>query len=67
MALDDFKGLVATSATISSSIVLLTGIAVCNAFLKSGTTGDATSVTFVSRKSDNWIVSLSGNYASMYL
>ena len=52
MALEDFKDLVATSATISSSIVLLTGVAVCNAFLKSGTTGDATSVTFVSTKSD---------------
>ena len=52
MALEDFKDLVATSATISSSVVLLTGVAECNAFLKSGTTGDATSVTFVSRKAE---------------
>ena len=48
MALEDYKDLVATSATISSSIQFLTGIAVCNAFLKKGSTGDATAATFVS-------------------
>ena len=48
MGLDDFKEVVATTATITSSVQLLTGIAVCNAFLKKGTTGDATAVTFVS-------------------
>ena len=48
MALEDYKDVVATSATISSSIQFLTGIAVCNAFLKKGSTGDATAATFVS-------------------
>ena len=48
MGLEDYKDLVATSATISSSIQFLTGIAVCNAFLKKGSTGDATAATFVS-------------------
>ena len=48
MGLEDYKDLVATSATISSSIQFLTGIAVCNAFLKKGNTGDATAATFVS-------------------
>ena len=50
MALEDFKDLVATSATLSSSVVLLTGISVCKAFFKNGTTGEATAITFVSRK-----------------
>ena len=48
MGLEDFKEVVATTATISSSVQLLTGVAVCNAFLKKGTTGDATAITFVS-------------------
>ena len=49
MALEEFKDIIATSATISSSIQLLTGIAVCNTFLKKGTTGESTSATFVSK------------------
>ena len=48
MGLEDYKDVVATSATVTSSVQLLTGIAVCSAFLKKGTTGDATAVTFVS-------------------
>ena len=47
MVLEDFKEVVATTATITSSVQLLTGVAVCNAFLKQGTTGDATAITFV--------------------
>ena len=48
MVLEDFKYFVSTSATISSSILLLTGIAICNDFSKKGTTGEATAATFVS-------------------
>ena len=48
MVLEDFKEVVSVSATISSSIQLLTGITICRTFLKKGTTGEATSAPFVS-------------------
>ena len=48
MVLEDFKELVSMSATVSSSIHLLTGISICSNFFKKGTTGEATSAPFVS-------------------
>lgn len=47
MVFEEFKDLVSTSATISSSLLLLTGISICNAFIKKGTTGEATAAIFI--------------------
>ena len=48
MVLEDYKELVSTTATITTIIQFLTGITVCKKFVTSGTTGEISSVPFVS-------------------
>ena len=47
MALEDYKDLISTCATITTIAQFLTGITVCQKFIKSGTTGESSSAPFV--------------------
>ena len=48
MALEDYKDIVSTTATITTIIQFLTGITVCKKFVANGTTGESSSAPFVS-------------------
>ena len=53
MALEDYKDLISTCATITTIAQFLTGITVCQKFIKSGTTGESSSAPFVRFLSNN--------------
>ena len=48
MALEDYKDLISTSATITTIIQQLSGITVCKKYAANGSTGESSSVSFVS-------------------
>ena len=50
MGLEDYKDLVSTCATITTIAQFLTGIAVCQKYIKNGTTGESSSAPFVRYK-----------------
>ena len=48
MSLEDYKDLISTSATITTIIQQLSGITVCKKYAANGSTGESSSVSFVS-------------------
>ena len=47
MGLEDYKDLISTCATITTIAQFLTGITVCQKYIKNGTTGESSSAPFV--------------------
>ena len=48
MALEDYKDLLSTTATITTVVQFLAGTTVCQKYVSSGSTGESSSVPFVS-------------------
>ena len=61
MGLEDYKDLISTCATITTIAQFLTGITVCQKYIKNGTTGESSSAPFVRYYQYNKIIYFTKN------
>ena len=62
MGLEDYKDLISTCATITTIAQFLTGITVCQKYIKNGTTGESSSAPFVRYYQYNKIIYFTTKY-----